>query len=161
MATVSIVKRTKMAGAHAVFADVTVGTYATNGVSVTPAQLGLTAVLLALCETAAGYMFQYIYSTNKLKVMYPRAAVAGTLAVTTPALSHAGTAVSSHPSGATPVNSSADPMPDHAVTQPSDHTAGQACTVTGNAAVAAAAGGEVDNATDLASVTVRCMFLGI
>ena len=137
----------KLGNAYAVVADVTFGaSYPTGGESLTPAQFGLSVIDLMLIETSTGYLFQYDYTNSKLKAFYPRAAVAGTLAVATPALAHTAT-------GSTPVLATDATMPDHA--------AGVACTITGNPAVAAGAGAEVTNKTDLHTITARVMAIGV
>ena len=128
-------KRVKMGNAYAVAANITFdSSYPTGGEALTAAAFGLNAISLMLCETASGYMFQYDYSNAKLKAYYPRAAVAGTLAA----------AVAE---GDTPVTSSA--------------ANGAIVTLTGNPAVATAAGAEVTNATNLSTITVRVMAIGV
>ncbi len=88
-------------------------------------------------ETKSGYIFEYDYTNKKVKALYPRAAITSTLAVATPALAHT--------AGGTAVTSTAATMPDHA--------AGAACTITGVAGVAAGAGAEVPDTTDLSALT--------
>lgn len=124
-----------MGNAYAVAADVTFdSSYPTNGEALAASAFGLNEISLLLCETASGYMFQYDYTNAKLKAYYPRAAVSGTLA--------AAVAV-----GATPVTSSA--------------ANGAIVTLTGNPAVAAGAGAEVTNATNLSTITTRVMAIGV
>lgn len=128
-------KRVKMGNAYAVAASITFDdSYPTGGEALAASAFGLNEVTLMLCETASGYMFQYDYANAKLKAYYPRAAVSGTLAADVA-------------EGATPVTSSA--------------ANGAIVTLTGNPAVAAGAGAEVTNATNLSSVTVRAMAIGV
>lgn len=108
--------------------------YATGGEALTAAQLGLNALDIILCETRSGYMFQYDHTNAKLQAYYPRAAVTGTLAA-------------SVDSGATPVTSSA--------------ANGAVITLSGNPAVAAAAGAEVTASTNLSTITTRIVAIGI
>lgn len=133
--TITEKKRVKMGNAYAVAADVTFdSSYPTNGEALAASAFGLNEISLLLCETASGYMFQYDYTNAKLKAYYPRAAVSGTLAA----------AVAE---GATPVTSSA--------------ANGAIVTLTGNPAVAAGAGAEVTNATNLSTITTRVMAIGV
>lgn len=129
--TVAIKNRLKMGNAYAVAADVTFdSSYPTNGEALAAGTFGLNNISLMLAETASGYMFQYDYTNAKLKAFYPRAAVAGTLAVA---------------AGETPVTSSA----------------ANGAILSGNPAVAAAAGAEVTNAANLGTVTTRVLAIGI
>lgn len=145
-ASVAIKKKFKFGNGFGVVADVTLGnSYPTGGEALTAQQFGLSVLDFVLPSPAAGYIFEFNHSASKLKAFNPRAAIANTLAVATPALPHA--------SGATAVTSSAATVPDHA--------AGAACTITGVAGVAAGPGAEVANATDLSAVTVRVIAIGI
>jgi len=58
------------------------GVYATNGIAVTPAQVGLGAIDSLVIDPAGGYVFEYVASTGKVKA-YISAGVtpAGTVAV--------------------------------------------------------------------------------
>lgn len=47
-----------------------VGTYATNGVAVTAAQLGLGTIHSLVIDPAGGYTFEYVASTGKIKAYY-------------------------------------------------------------------------------------------
>ena len=137
--------RRKFGNGYMIVADIALSnSYPTGGEAVTAQQFGLNVLDFVLPSPAAGYMFEFDHANSKLKAFNPRAAIANTLAVTTPALSHA--------AGATAVTSSAATVPDHA--------AGAACTVTGVAGVAAGPGAEVANATDLSAVTVRVIAIG-
>lgn len=124
----------KLGNGYANAFDITFdSSYPTGGEPLSAAQLGLTNVSLVLAETASGYLFQYDYTNAKLKAFYPRAAVTGTLAATVD-------------TGETPVTSSA--------------ANGAVISLTGNPAVAAGAGAEVTNATNLSAVTTRILAFG-
>lgn len=43
------------------------GTYATNGIAVTAAQLGLGTIYSLVIDPAGGYLFEYVASTGKIK----------------------------------------------------------------------------------------------
>lgn len=132
--TVSIVKLTKNIRQKVVVADITYdSSYASGGESLTPAMLGLNTIDLMLTSIKSGYLFEYDYSNQKLKALYARPAVTGTLAA-------------SIDSGATPVTSSA--------------ANGAVVTLSGNPAVAAAVAGDVTASTDLSTITVRVMAFG-
>ena len=140
----TIKKRFKFGNGFGVVADVTLSnSYPTGGEPFPAGNFGLTNIDYVLPSTASGYMFEYDHVNSKLKAIYPRAGIANTLAVSTPALAHA--------AGATAVTSTAATTPDHAAA---------ACTVTGVAGVSAGAGSEVANATNLSSVTVRVIAIG-
>jgi len=111
--------------------------YATGGMELTPANLRLQVITFIDIPMRSGFLFEYDYTNRRVRVFHPRAAIANTLAVSTPALPHA--------SGATAVTSSVATTPDHA--------AGAACAVSGVAGVAAGAGAEVPNATNLSALT--------
>lgn len=128
-----------------IVADITLdSSYAAGGEAVTAQQFGLNVLDFVLPSPASGYIFEFDHTNSKLKAFNPRAAIASTLAVTTPALAHA--------AGATAVTSSAATVPDHA--------AGSACTITGVAGVAAGPGAEVADTTNLSAVTVRVIAIG-
>jgi len=133
--TISNIDRSAMANKNVVFFDVAFDTsYPTGGESLTAGNVGLSKIQFLLAESKAGLMFEYDYANSKLKAIYPRAAVTGTLAA----------AVAE---GATPVTSTA--------------ANGAIITLTGNPAVAAGAGAEVGNAVDLVAVTgVKVMAVG-
>ena len=108
--------------------------YPTGGEGLTPGNLGLERIEFAIIPNKNGYMFEYDYTNKKIKALTPRAEITDSLAA-------------SVDSGATPVTSSA--------------ANGSIVTLTGAAGVAAGAGAEVANATDLSSVTsVKAMFIG-
>lgn len=143
--TVTQKARHKFGNGYQIVSDVVLdNSYPTGGEAITAQQFGLTVLEFVLPSPSGGYLFEFDHTNSKLKAFNPRAAIANTLAVTTPALSHA--------AGATAVTSSAATVPDHA--------AGAACTVTGVAGVAAGPGAEVANATDLSAVTVRVIAIG-
>lgn len=145
-ASVIVKKKFKFGNGFGVVADVTLdSSYPTGGEALTPQQFGLSVLDFVLPSPAAGYIFEFDHTNNKLKTFNPRAAIANTLAVATPALAHA--------AGATAVTSTAATTPDHA--------AGAACTITGVAGVAAGAGAEVPDTTNLSAVTVRVIAIGI
>ncbi|MEW6214548.1 MAG: hypothetical protein AB1478_04995 [Nitrospirota bacterium] len=144
--------------------------YPTGGESLTARNLALGIIDMLQVESKSGYIFDYDYTNNKLKVFYPRAAIANTLAIADhAALAHSGTAATTpalaHEAGATAVTSTAATMPDHAaaactVTQPADHAA-MAHTISGVAGVAAGAGEEVPDTTNLSALTsVRVIAMG-
>ena len=145
MATVTVRRRFKYGNGFSTVCDVAMSnSYPAGGEPIKPAELGLGRVDFVLPSPAAGYLFEFDHTNSKLKAFNPRAAIASTLAVATPALAHA--------AGATAVTSSAATTPDHA--------AGASCTITGVAGVAAGAGAEVANATNLSAVTVRVIAIG-
>ena len=144
MATTTIIKRVGFGSGVGVVTDVTMsGSYPTGGESLVAGNFGLTNIDYILPATASGYMFEYDHVNKKIKAIYPRAAIASTLAVSTPALAHT--------AGATAVTSSAATTPDHAAA---------ACTIAGVAGVAAGSGAEVANATNLSAITVRVIAIG-
>jgi hypothetical protein len=145
-AVVTVKKRGKFGNGFVVVADVAFdASYPTGGEALTAQQFGLAVLDFVLPSPAAGYIFEFNHIASKLKAFNPRAAIANTLAVATPALAHA--------AGATTVTSTAATIPDHA--------AGVACTVTGVAGVAAGPGAEVADTTNLSAVTVRVVAIGI
>ena len=78
-ATVTLRERRKLGNAYMNVCDIVVGVYATNGVSVTPQQLGLTRLDLVLPAPAAGYIFEYDHATRMLKAFTPTSvSMAGT-----------------------------------------------------------------------------------
>jgi len=120
------------------------GSYPTGGESLVASDIGLVAIEDLRVDPKIGYIFEYDYSTEKLKAYTPRAAISNTLAVNTPVLPH--------PPGPTAVTSTAATMPDHAV---------MPCMITGDAGVAAGAGAEVADSTNLSSVRdVVCYAIG-
>jgi hypothetical protein len=144
--------------------------YPTGGESLTARQLALGVIESIEVSPKSGYLFDIDYTNSKIKVFYPRAAITNTLAVADhAALTHSGvtatTPALAHASGGTTVTSSAATMPDHeaaacTVTQPADHAA-QTHTITGVAGVAAGAGAEVTDGTDLSALTdVRIIAMG-
>lgn len=70
MASVAINDRLKMSNANVSIGDITIGTYATNGVAVTAAQFGMNTLKFVLASPTAGYVFQYDYANQKLKAYY-------------------------------------------------------------------------------------------
>ena len=48
--------------------DVTIGTYATGGVSLAPSDVGLSRIVSVVAPPASGYTFAYDYTNAKLKV---------------------------------------------------------------------------------------------
>lgn len=119
--------------------------YPVGGESLTARNLGLSVIDVLTADPKSGYLFEYDYVNSKLKVFHPRAAIANTLSVTTPVLAHA--------SGDTAVTSTAATMPSHAAT---------ACTISGVAGVAAGAGAEVPDGTNLSALTdVRVVAIGV
>ncbi|MHB9144724.1 MAG: hypothetical protein ACYC5Y_05235 [Symbiobacteriia bacterium] len=145
-AIISALARRKFGNGYLVVADVQMdNAYPTGGEPVTAQQFGLTVLDFVLPSPASGYLAEYDHTNNKLKAFNPRAAIASTLAVTTPALAHA--------AGATAVTSTAATVPDHA--------AGAACAIAGVAGVAAGPGAEVANGADLSAVTFRVIALGL
>lgn len=145
-AIVTIKGRRKVGTAFLVVADIQMdNAYPTGGEAVEAARFGLAVLDFVLPSPAGGYLAEFDHTNNKLRAFNPRAAIASTLGVTTPALAHA--------AGATAVTSTAATMPDHA--------AGAACIVTGVAGVAAGPGEEVANGTDLSAVTFRAIAIGL
>lgn len=67
MATAVLKTRGKLGNRQMNIVDVVIGTYATGGVSVTAAMLGLTILNLVLPSPAAGYVFEYDHDNQKLK----------------------------------------------------------------------------------------------
>jgi len=111
--------------------------YPTGGEPLTPAITGQFMTLLRMTfDQRGGYLFEFDRANKKVKVLHPRAAIASTLAVSTPALAHE--------AGATTVTSTAATMPSHAAAS---------CTISGVAGVAAGAGAEVPNGTNLSALT--------
>lgn len=144
--TILELARRKFGNGYLVVADLQMdNAYPTGGEPVAAQQLGLTVLDFVLPSPASGYLAEFDHVNNKLKAFNPRAAIASTLAVTTPALTHA--------AGATAVTSTAATVPDHA--------AGAACAVAGVAGVAAGPGAEVANGTDLSAVKFRVIALGL
>lgn len=132
--TVTVQKRFKFGNGYGVVADVQFdNSYPTGGESLTKDSFSLNNIDFVLPSTAAGYMFEYDHTNSKLKALTPRAAISGTLAATVN-------------TGATAVTSTA--------------ANGAIITLTGTPAVAAGAGAEVANATDLSAVTVRVIAVG-
>lgn len=66
------------------------GTYATSGVAITPAQVGLGVITSLIIEPAAGYVFTYAPSTGKVLAYWTGAATAAVLAEITDATNLAG-----------------------------------------------------------------------
>lgn len=60
-----------MIGAQrAVTADVTIGTYATNGIAYTPAQFGLNRIDYINFQSTGGYLFETDYTNKKVKARW-------------------------------------------------------------------------------------------
>lgn len=145
--TISEVRRSVFGNRRIQVLDLTFDTsYATGGLALTPAALGMQEFDMVLAGTAAGYMFEFDYVNNKLTAVHPRAAITGTLAAT------AGTLAGSIPAGATGVTSDA--------AQPVVGMTG-APALTGVAGVTAGAGAEVPATTNLSTVKVRVIVIGI
>ncbi len=145
-AVVTVKNTTKFATLWAIVADVTLdNSYPTGGNALTPESFGLRTIEFLIASPSGGYFFEFDHTNKKLKAINPRAAIASTLTVTTPALTHA--------AGAVAVTSTAATVPDHA--------AGAACAVAGAAGVAAGPGAEVANGTDLSAVTTRVVAVGL
>lgn len=71
-ATVTILKRTKFLGAWATLAEVTLdNAYPTGGEAITAKQLGLQAIDLVVPSPAGGYVAEWDYTNDKLKVLQP------------------------------------------------------------------------------------------
>jgi hypothetical protein len=66
------------------------GSYSTNGVAVTAAQLGLGQVTDLIIDPAAGYVFQYLPSTGKIKAFWTGAGLSAVLAEVTDSTSLSG-----------------------------------------------------------------------
>ena len=134
MATVTVRRRFKFGNGFGTVCDVAMSnSYPTGGEPITPAELGLGRVDFVLPSTAASYMFEFDHTNSKLKAIHPRAAIANTLAASVNA-------------GATTVTSTA--------------ANGAIVALSGVAGVAAGAGAEVANATNLSAVTVRVIAIG-
>lgn len=75
--TVSVIERTKLAGRFFVIADITMdNSYPTNGLAVSPRQLGLNAIDFLLPANAGGYSFEYDHANKKLKAFVPVGVIA-------------------------------------------------------------------------------------
>ena len=108
--------------------------YPVGGESLTPGNVRMREVELALIEAKDGYMFDYDRDNDKIKVIYPRGYVAETL-------------LGVVDEGAVAVTSTA---PN-----------GNIISFEGEAGVAGGSGSEVPNGTDLQLLTdVRVMFIG-
>lgn len=59
--------------------DLVVGTYATDGVSLTAADLGLSSIDLLLCERKSGVLYAYDYTNSKIQAYRLSIATAGAL----------------------------------------------------------------------------------
>lgn len=56
------------------------GTYATNGIAVSAAQVGLGTIDSLVVDPAGGYVFEYVASTGKVKAYWTGAATSAVLA---------------------------------------------------------------------------------
>lgn len=66
------------------------GTYATNGIAVTAAQCGLGTITSLVIDPAAGYVFEYVASTGKVKAYWTGAGLSAVLAEITNSTNLAG-----------------------------------------------------------------------
>lgn len=134
--TVSVVKQIRTGNLRGTIADVTFdSSYPTGGELLAPELLGLHSLDFFEVDANPGYTFKYDYTNKKILVYFPRGAISSTLAV------------SAHASGATPVTSDGATMAAH--------------TLTGVAGVAAGAGQEVTNTTNLSTLSIRILAMGV
>lgn len=66
-ATFAAKKRQSLGSVRGVTGTVNLGTYATNGISVTPHMIGLKTIISFQADPTAGYVFQYDHTAQKLK----------------------------------------------------------------------------------------------
>lgn len=148
--TLSNIEPFSMGSKMGVLADIAFdASYPTGGEGLTPGDVGLTKIDRAIIEPKSGYVFEYDYSNEKLKALTPLAAGTGTLNLKDDDnAATAGVAVYFDEDGTSgerlrfvsPTNADGS---DAAVT------------------IAAAAGAEVADTTDLSGVTsVKATFIG-
>lgn len=127
------------------------GVYATNGVAVTAAQLGLGAIDSLIINPAGGYTFEYVASTGKIKAYTGGggASVDGTAAK----LSIVGGQSAGPALQITPDSNSG------IIGKTTATTVTAATEITGLTVVGGASG-EVDNSTNLAGVTFSWVAIG-
>lgn len=133
------------------------GTYATNGIAVTPAQLGLGTIYSFVIDPAGGYIFEYVASTGKVKAYTPGGITAHThdLFFNNAEVADGATTRVNIGSNLLGANTGADVT----VTGVADTTGHGGIVQAG--AVAAAVGSEVANSTNLSGVTFNWRAIGI
>jgi len=183
MPTVSLLHRRKMGNGYMNVCDITLdSSYPTGGEAITPQQLGLTALDFVLPSPAAGYIFEFDHANSKLKAFTPTVAQAShTHAFTGDALAThqhtqqvttGSTAAADSTSGALAEDSAAIETAVRLMGTAIDTTydlgkteAVSAGTPSGtnapDGAISASAATEVANGTDLSSVTVRVIAIGL
>lgn len=149
--TVSVVKRSKMGGLHAIVADITLdNSYVTGGEPVDPVLLGLTNIDFVLPSPTSGYTFEFDEVNSKLLAFY------GTNASAAHTHTFTGSALAAH--GHTENTAAAYTQNATTGTITAGTPAGTNATA---GAVTAAPGAEVAAATNLSAVKVRVLAVGI
>ena len=81
--TISVVERTVFGNKRIVFADVDFdSSYPTGGESLQASDVGLKAIDFLQATPKSGYIFEYDYTNEKLKVFYPTKSQSSSLAAT-------------------------------------------------------------------------------
>lgn len=122
------------------------GTYATNGVTVSAATVGLGVINSLVIDPAGGYTFEYVASTGKVKAYYGLSSHTHTLHFQTSAAANAVTAA------ANSLRTAAAAFDVAGVA----NTSGEGGVV----AVSSAAGSEVATTTDLSGITFNWRAIG-
>jgi len=127
------------------------GVYATNGVAVTAAQLGLGEIDDLIIEPAGGYVFEYVKTTGKVKAY--NATATGTIAVTDGAVTVKGSQAAGPALQVTPESNAGvlgkTTATDLVIPQATFGIAATTATLTGTAGALS----EVTNGVNLAGIT--------